>query len=83
MIVPPLSCRDAARRLWALIDNDLADVERHAVHEHLRSCAECESHRRHADAFRRALRRAGQRIEPPATLLPAVRSRLKPAAGGA
>lgn len=78
-----LSCREAASRLWALLDDDLADAERHAVLEHLWSCAECESHRRHASAFRRAVRTVGQRIDPPVTLAPAIQSALARAAGGA
>jgi anti-sigma factor RsiW len=80
MSTSPLSCREAARQLWALLDNDLLDAERHAVLEHLWSCAECESHRRHAEAFRRAVRSAGQRMDPPATLQPRIRQALQRAA---
>lgn len=79
----PLTCREAASQLWALLDNDLPDAERHAVLEHLWSCADCESHRRHAAAFRRAVRVAGAELNAPPTLLPQVRSVLRRAAGGA
>lgn len=83
MNTSPLTCREAARQLWALLDNDLADAERHAVLEHLWTCADCESHRRHAEAFRRAVRVAGREQDAPPTLLPQVRSALRRAAGGA
>lgn len=81
MTIAPLSCRESASRLWALLDDDLPDAERHAVLEHLWSCAECEAHRRHAVSFRRAVRAAGQRVEVPAHLVPMVRSALQRAAG--
>jgi anti-sigma factor RsiW len=82
MTTRPLSCRDAARQLWALLDDDLAEPDRHAVLDHLRTCVACESHRRYAQAFRRAVRVVGQRIDPPATLGPTVRAALQRASGG-
>lgn len=82
MTTDPLSCREAARRLWALLDDDLVDDERRAVLEHLHSCDECDSHRRHAIAFRRAVRRTRARFDPPQGLVPMVRRALHRAAGG-
>lgn len=72
-----LSCREAARRLWALLDDALPDGERAAVVSHLGGCAECDSHRRHAVAFRRAVRDAGRRLAPPPRLLHDVRTALR------
>lgn len=72
-----LSCREAARQLWALLDDALPDAERAAVVSHLRGCAECDSHRRHAVAFRRAVRDAGRRLAPPSRLVHDLRTALR------
>lgn len=83
MTTSPLPCREAARRLWALLDDDLPEAERLAVLEHLVTCEDCDAHRRHAVAFRRAVRGVGERFAPPAGLAPTIRQALHRAAEGA
>lgn len=36
-----IRCRDAVERLWAYLDEELDEVDRRAVDEHLRHCLRC------------------------------------------
>jgi anti-sigma factor RsiW len=36
-----IECREAVERLWAYLDNDLDDVDKHAVDDHLAFCLRC------------------------------------------
>jgi anti-sigma factor RsiW len=38
---PPTACREAIRRLWDYLDDDLSPEEHRAVEEHLSFCLRC------------------------------------------
>jgi anti-sigma factor (TIGR02949 family) len=40
-MTPPTACREAIRRLWDFLDDDLSPEEYRAVEEHLSFCLRC------------------------------------------
>lgn len=50
-----ISCREAVRRLWDHLENDLSDQDQDAVEEHLSFCRRCCGELEFADELRRVL----------------------------
>jgi mycothiol system anti-sigma-R factor len=55
----PIGCQDAIRRLWDLLDGDLATNERHEVEDHLAFCLRCCGELEFAKELRHLLRTKG------------------------
>lgn len=57
---PPTPCREAIRRLWDYLDDDLSPEEHRAVEEHLSFCLRCCGELEFSRELRRMLNRSAE-----------------------
>lgn len=61
-----ISCSEAVERLWDYLENEVAEVDRAAVEEHLAFCRRCCGEVEFAEELRAVLASAGEIEVPPA-----------------
>jgi anti-sigma factor (TIGR02949 family) len=61
---PPTACREAIRRLWDYLDDDLSPEDHRAVEEHLSFCLRCCGELEFSREIRRMLQGSAEPIIP-------------------